>query len=641
MNTYVETAKFSRTYLKRYWFRFVVGILLGIAFGASNGLFIGTVYTMTNRMADPTKVQEITDKGRQAKATAAADDAREAIESPSIHSLKVEGKELKQQLYVAIDPWLPLRGRTLDWRQILGCLSVLPLVAALRGFLGYGSSYLLAWSGQRITNDVKLDAFRKVSSLSLDFFHKMTTGELISRIETDAVGLNNFLRLGLSDMVKEPATILSILVMMLWIDWRFTVLSLGFLLLCIFPTRKIGKKLKALGRQDFATGVSQNNITMESFQNIRITKAYGLEVAHAELFRKAGQRSTQYNMKSVQSREMLNPIVQTLSALGVSSVLLYAVWSDTTFDKLSTFLVALIAFFTPFKKLNGLGVYLTQLTLSLERLMALLSLKSTVKEDANPVALARFSRGIEFKNVAFNYGDGPVLRDVNFRLDCGKRLGLAGESGSGKSSLLNLLFRFYDATGGVIEVDGISIERYRIVDLRAQMALVSQDILLFNATVAENISYGKIGATQAEIEEAARRAHAHDFIAALPQGYGTPLGERGVRLSGGQRQRIAIARAFVRNAPILVLDEATASLDSRSEAEVQGAIDELAENRTVVCVAHRLSTLRAMDAILVMEKGSVVERGGFDELLNHGGLFASMAARQSIFPQAGRAVAHV
>jgi ABC-type multidrug transport system fused ATPase/permease subunit len=339
-------------------------------------------------------------------------------------------------------------------------------------------------------------------------------------------------------------------------------------------------------------------------------------------------------MKTVQGREMLNPIVQSLSALGIGAVLLYAAWSNTTFDKISAFFLALVMFQGPFKKMNGIGVYLTQLGLSLERLMALFKLEPSVKEDPHPVALPVFRHGIEFQHVGFSYGDGPVLENVTFSLPHGRRLGLAGESGSGKSSLLNLLFRFYDATEGVILIDGVPIQRYRLADLRAQMALVSQDILLFNATVAQNISYGKIGCSRAEIEEAARKAHAVDFIAALPLGYDTPLGERGVRLSGGQRQRIAIARAFVRNSPVLVLDEATASLDSKSEAEVQGAIDELTENRTVICVAHRLSTLRSMDEILVMEHGRVVERGAFDDLLDRNGSFAAMAARQSIFSQA-------
>ena len=418
MNTFVETAKFSKVYLKRYWFRFVTGIVLAFLFGISNGLFLGGVYTMMHRLDDApkgggpeqvesadysqvdglqkrgvlTKAQADDLRGKikadtaakvQEKARAAGTDLKSSVST----SMKAAGKTLKVDFFAAVDPWLPLKGRPLDWKQFLGGLMFLPLIAALRGFLGYGSSYLLAWSGQRITNDVKLDAFRKVSSLSLDYFHKTTTGELLSRIENDSVGLNTFLRLGLSDLIKEPVTILSLLVGMLAIDWRFTILSLLFLPACIIPTRRLSKKLKELGRGDFTTAYGQGNITMESFQNIRITKAYGLENAHAELFDRFGRRSSGYMMKSVQGREMLNPIVQTLCAMGIGAVLLYAVWAGSTFDKLSTFLTALILFYTPFKKMNGIGVYLTQLGLSLERLMALFRLEPSVKEDPNPVAL--------------------------------------------------------------------------------------------------------------------------------------------------------------------------------------------------------------------------------------------------------------
>ena len=627
MHTLLETASFSRVYLRRYWLRFVLGIVLAFLFGLSNGLFMGSVYTILNRLDNPVRVQQITEKGREAQAQ------KEEGESPAFHSLKAEGTALKEQFYVFIDPWLPLKDRPLDWKQCLGGFLLIPLGVILRGVLGYGSSYLLAWSGQRITNDVKSDAFRKISSLSLDFFHRTTTSELIARIETDGANLNNFLKLGLSDLIKEPITILSVLGMMLLIDWKFTLISLAFLPLCIVPTRLVTRKIKELGRRDFANNVGQANITMESFQNVRITKAYSLEEVHAQAFFKSGQRSAYYNMKSIQSREMLGPIVQTLNAMGISAVLLYAVWMHRTYADIVSFIVALGLFFGPFKKLSGLGVYLTNLTISLERLMALFKLQPSVREAENAVAMSDFTRSIEFRNVSFSYGDGPVLDKVSFKLARGQRLGLAGESGSGKSSLINLLFRFYDPTSGQIEIDGKPLELFRLADLRFHLALVSQDILLFNNTVAENIAFGKIGASRDEIIAAAREAHAHEFIEALPNGYDTPLGERGLRLSGGQRQRIAIARAFIRNAPILVLDEATASLDSQSEAEVQKAIDHLAENRTVVCVAHRLSTLRSMDKVLVMQKGRVVEQGGFDELLAQRGIFAAMAARQGISVQ--------
>ena len=629
MNTLLEAARFARPYLGRYWPRFALGVLLGIFFGMSNGLFLGGIYIIANRFDDPGHVKYVIEKGKEANAA-----QKEEIANPTIAGLKAKGATLKEEFYILINPWLPLKGQQLDWKQCLGCLLLLPSLMLLRGFLGYGSSYLLAWSGQRITNDVKSDAFRKVSSLSLDFFQKSTTNELINRIESDGATLNNVLRLGLSDLVKEPSTIFFTLIAMLMINWKFTLISLAFAPICIVPTRMVARKVKNLAKKDFATTVGQSNVIMESFQNIRITKAYALETPQWETFVKAGRQSATYNMKSLQSREMLNPIVQTLNAVGVSAFLLYAFWVGCSYADLTIFIGALMAFYTPFKKLNHIGVYLTQLSVSLDRLMDLLGQQPSVKEAENPVAMGDFKHSLDFRDVSFSYGDGPVLDRVSFSLARGQRLGLAGESGSGKSSLLNLLFRFYDPTTGQIEIDGVPITNLRIADLRSHLALVSQDVLLFNATVAENIAYGKRGATREEVITAAREAYAHDFIESLPQGYDTPLGERGLRLSGGQRQRIAIARAFVRNAPILVLDEATASLDSQAEAEVQKAIDHLAEHRTVICVAHRLSTLRTMDTILVLEKGRVVEQGSFDQLLSQRGIFTAMAARQSIFPQA-------
>jgi subfamily B ATP-binding cassette protein MsbA len=628
MNTLLETAYFSRPYLARYWPRFTLGIFLGILFGASNSLALGSIWIIADRLNDFGHIQQVTEHGREIEAK------KEEGESVVVHGLKANVATFKAEAYAVLDPWLPLKDRPLDWKQCLGGFLLIPLTFLLRGLLGYGNSYLMAWSGLRITNDVKNDAFRKVSSLSLEFFHRHTTGELLGRIETDGATINNVLKLGLSDLVKEPSTIFFMLTLMFLIDWKFTLLSLVFAPLCIIPTRTIARRIKDLARRDFAANVGQTSVTMESFQNVRITKAYALEEVHAVAFAKASERSAYFSVKSTQSREMLNPIVQTLNAMGISVLLLYAFWTHCSFTNLAIFIGALLSFYTPFKKLNGIGVYLTQLSVSLERLMALFKLQPSVREAENPVPLTGFTRAIEFQNVGFTYGEAPVLEQINFTLRRGQRLGLVGESGSGKSSLINLFFRFYDPTAGRITLDGTSIDQFRLADLRDQLALVSQDILLFNATVADNIGFGRIGATREEIIAAARAAHAHEFISALPNGYDTSLGERGQRLSGGQRQRIAIARAFVRNAPILVLDEATASLDSQSEAEVQKAIDDLAENRTVVCVAHRLSTLRAMDQILVIEKGRIVEQGSFDQLLTQRGLFTAMAARQSIFPTA-------
>jgi subfamily B ATP-binding cassette protein MsbA len=616
--------RFGLPYVRRYWLRFTLGIVFGVLFGVSNGLTVGAVKLMLTRLQDPAAAV-----ARPLPAKAAAPPASAAMQT--VHGA---AKQFGHELYVTVDPWLPLFQRPLDWKQVLGGLLILPLIAGLRGIMSYATTYCLAWAGQRISNDVKEDVFRKITSLSLDFYHQHTTAELMSRINDDTGALNNCLRLGLSDLIKEPSTIVVIFATLLVINWKLTILALIFAPLCVIPTRIASRRIKAQGRQDNVNYVQQSGVAMEAFQNVRVTKAYDLGPEQARLFRRAGDRSSHFTMKSVQSRAMLNPIVETINTFGMGAVFVYAVWSGITVEVLGAFLVALVLFYQPFKKLSTIQVYFTQAGMAVGRLMDIFKVEPSVREPQQPRELTRFRDALEFHDVSFSYGDGPVLDRIRFKLPRGTRLGLAGESGSGKSSLLNLLFRFYDPTAGSITLDGVAIDDFRLADLRGQLALVSQDVLLFNTTVAENISYGKRAATREEIIAAAKEAHAHAFITELPQGYDTPLGERGQRLSGGQRQRIAIARAFIRNAPILVLDEATAALDSQSEAEVQKAIDHLVENRTVICVAHRLSTLRGMDRILVLQRGQVVETGGFEELLTRGGIFADMAARQGIRAQA-------
>ena len=620
----IKILRFGFPYLRRYWLRFALGIIFGFIFGLSNGFTLGGVYLILNRLGDPARVQQLTEEGRKAK---------QQPENVVTHTFHAKMQIVTERFYATIDPWLPVAHRQLDWKQVLGGFLLFPLLAGFRGLMNYATMYLMAWAGLRIVNDVKEDVFRKINSLSLDFFHKHTTAELMSRINDDTGTLSQCLRLGFADMIKEPSTILVLFVSLLIVDWKLTLISLATIPICAIPIRVISRRIKAQGRQDNAAYINQSSLAMESFQNVRVTKAYDLAGEHANLFRKAGNRAGHFFLKTTQARSMLNPLLETISAFGIGAVILYTIWAGIGVKVLGGFLLSFVYFSNSFKKLSGIQVYFSQAGLAMERLMGLFQLEPTVREPENPVHISRFTSSIEFKKVSFSYGDGDVLDNVSFKLPRGHKLGLAGESGSGKSSLINLIFRFFDPTSGHIEIDGTSISSFSLADLRLQLALVSQDVLLFNTTVAENISFGKVGATREDVIAAARAAYAHDFIEELPKGYDTPLGERGLRLSGGQRQRIAIARAFIRNAPILVLDEATASLDSQSEAEVQKAIDHLAENRTVVCVAHRLSTLRSMDQIIVLHKGHIVEQGGFDQLLSQKGIFTAMAARQSIFPQ--------
>jgi ABC-type multidrug transport system fused ATPase/permease subunit len=668
MGDFFKIMHFGMPYLRRYWLRFALGIVFGILFGLSNGLTMGGIYLMLGRLGGSTHNEKAIQEAhidathaqlatQQRSIDGQQDQLNSALKDLDAHPAATGAAGFAQNLhawwthlsfvqdtgaglqnfghhfYVTVDAWLPLANRTLDWRQVMGGLLLFPLIAGFRGLMNYLTTYCLAWAGQRISNDIREDVFRKISAFSLDFFHRHTTAELMNRIGDDPGAVNACLKMGLSDMIKEPSTILFLFIWLLGIDWKLTVLALIFAPLCIIPTRKISKRIKAQGRQDNLAWVAQSGTAMEAFQNVRVTKAYDLADAQASLFRKWGNRASHYMMKTAQARAMLNPTLETLNSFGMGVVIIYAIWAHVSIQVLSSFLVGLVLFFAPFKKLSTIQVYFTQAGLAIERLMVLMAEEPSVPEPKNPRSLAPFRDKLEFRGVNFSYGDGPVLETINLAIPRGQRLGLAGESGSGKSSLLNLVFRFYDPTAGAITFDGVPVNEVRLAELRSHFALVSQDVLLFNTTVAENIGYGKKDATREEIIAAAKEAYAHEFISALPQGYDTPLGERGLRLSGGQRQRIAIARAFVRNAPILVLDEATASLDSQSEAEVQKAIDHLVENRTVICVAHRLSTLRGMDRIVVLQNGRIVESGGFDELVARGGLFTAMAGRQSIHAQ--------
>ena len=294
------------------------------------------------------------------------------------------------------------------------------------------------------------------------------------------------------------------------------------------------------------------------------------------------------------------------------------------------FLTGMFLLYNPVKKIAGINIMFHETSVGVDRLIKLLREQPTVKDMTTARRVTKFTSELSFEHVSFSYGNQLVVQDVDIVIKRGFKLGVAGESGSGKSTLANLIFRFYDPTHGRITLDGVDLREITIHDLRQLMALVSQDIVLFDNTVAENIAYGRSGATRTEVEQAAQQAYAHEFIMQLPHGYDTRIGERGITLSGGQRQRLSIARAFVRNAPILVLDEATAALDSQAEAEVQKAIDHLAENRTVISIAHRLSTLRTSDQIIVLSQGRIIEAGSFSDLVSCGGVFSGMAQRQGI-----------
>ncbi len=616
MGNIFSVLRFGWAYLRRYRTRLFVGLLFSVLFALSNARFVWATRTITDRF-DP--------KPAQIEESATAKPGITSAISGRLREINTSAREF-------MEPWLPRIGEPLSTRHIVGLLLFFPLLVAFRGVTDYLSNYCMGWVSERVIRDVRLDIMEKLSTLSLDFFNRSSTGDLLTRINVDSQNLLRALRQGGADLIKESLNIVVLLTAMCYLDPLLTLGAMVVLPACILPLMVLGKKARRAMAASLKANISQSSQLVELLGGIRVIKAYNLEAAEIERFRKTSGHLVHAGMKGVQAKELINPIIEIVSMFGFGVLLIYIFKAGRTGSELATFLAAVMLFFLSIKKLAGVRILFEQANVGLERLIEILNEKPKVVEPANPKPLTEFKSAIEFDHVTFAYGEKAVLHDFALTIPQGFRLGIAGESGSGKTTLVNLLFRFYDPTSGVIRIDGLDLREASLHSLRNQLALVSQDVTIFDMTVAENIACGRAGASREEIEAAARAAFAHDFIQQLDQGYDTPLGERGTRLSGGQKQRVGIARAFVRNAPILVLDEATAALDSKAEGEVQAAIDRLAEHRTVISVAHRLSTLSGMDKIIVLEEGRIVESGSFDELLRKNGVFASMASKQGIFP---------
>jgi ABC-type multidrug transport system fused ATPase/permease subunit len=618
---------FALKYLRPYWARFVLGVVLGCLCGLTASAFVWATGALAERLQKPKVLAaaELETKERKARRPSLA----------VFPNLDTRLQSWRKSLDETIDPWLPRLGATLDWRRILGGLMLLPLIAAVRGTTDYLSNYCMAWVSERVSNDLRGDILGKLTSLSLDYFNRSTTGDMLTRINTDTANLHRAMRQGTADLFKESFTMLSVLVMLLLVDWKLTASVLVLVPMIVLPLLLLGKRARNSSRAGRRATVRQSSLLVEALTGIRVLKAFNLEGRQVERFRDISRQMIRYGMKGTKAKELVNPIIEFVAAIGVGALIVYLFWTRQSLPDLVKFVSGVAFFFVPVKKIAAIHILFEQAGAGVERIVDLLQEKPSIMEVANPKPFKKFEREIRFENVSFSYGERPVLRDINLRIPRGMKVGIAGESGSGKSTMVNLLFRFYDVSSGRITIDGIDIREMSFEDLRRPMALVSQDVFVFRTTVAENIAVGRSGATREEIQAAAQAANAHHFVMNLAQGYDTMIGERGMTISGGQRQRLAIARAFVRNAPILVLDEATASLDSQSEAEVQAAIDRLEENRTVICVAHRLSTLANMDHVIVLSKdGRIVEQGSFDELVQARGIFAEMAARQGIFATA-------
>ena len=528
------------------------------------------------------------------------------------------------------DKILPRIGHPMTWLQATGAFLLLPLVMLLRCLASYLSTYCLTWVSARVNRDMQVAALKKAQELSLAFFLKRTAADIYNCISSDTRVLYDSMTNGFIDTIREPFALASIFLAMLWIDWKLTLISMILLPLVVGPVAIGGRRVRWLMKNSISAGIMQIGYLLEALNSVRIVKAYGMENRQMAKFKTLADQMAHMSVKLAQTRNLLNPLIEILCMFGVGLLIVVVFATRTEASSLVSFLTALMLAPLSIKRIANLHLTLAAASISIARLEQFYSEQPSVPEPEKPRPLGTFREGLSIENLSFSYGHQLVLQEITLKIPKGKKVGLAGESGSGKSTLINLLMRFYDPTKGQVLLDGHSLREYAASDLFRQMALVSQDVVLFDTTVAENISFGREGASESEIQQASRKAQAYDFIRQMPQGFDSPIGERGQLLSGGQKARIAIARAFVRNAPILVLDEPTAALDSRAEKEIQTAIDSLEEGRTVICIAHRLSTLANMDEIIVLDHGRIVERGTFEELLRAKGHFAKMAEQQRL-----------
>ncbi len=510
---------------------------------------------------------------------------------------------------------------TLSLSTTLAIAALLPAFAGLRGIGYYFSVYFIEWVGHRVVLDLRSKAFAHIHDLSLGFFTTSRTGELISRVTNDTMLVESAVSNVLGDLVRQPFVILGMVGFLLWLNAGLAAVSLVLFPICLVPVTLFGRRVRRFAKERQEKLADMVSILQETITGVRVVKAFGMEEYERGRFGERAKTVFSRSMRVTRSKAAMDPIIVFISAIGIALVLLYTRMAEMTVDEFFTFGAAVIALYEPVKNLSRINIVVQQSSAAAERIFEILDTPIEVREAADAVTLTGPVQAISFDHVSFAYDTEPVLNDITLDVAAGQRIAIVGSSGAGKSTLVSLLPRFYDTTSGAIRINGQDLRTFTLASLRSQMGLVTQETILFNDTVAANIAYGQAHATQARIEEAARRAHAHDFILQMEQGYDTMIGERGVRLSGGQCQRLAIARAILRNPPILILDEATSALDTESERAVQAALDELMAGRTVFAIAHRLSTIIRSDRILVLDKGRIAEQGAHQELLARGGLY--------------------
>ena len=517
-------------------------------------------------------------------------------------------------------------------------LMVLPLailaVAAVKALFSYGVGYLMAYVGNRVVADIRQELFQQLMRMPIGFHDSNTSGRLVSRIVNDVGLMANAASSVIKDMFQNALTFLAMVGVILYQDWKLAGISLVVIPLAGLTMVRVGKRLKKLAASGQAQMGDMSSTLQETFAGIRVVKAFGREDAEAERFQTRNQAFLATTLKTNQVWSIGHSHMEVIGVISIAVIIWYGGYlvinGTMTPGAFFSFMAAMLLAYTPVRKLSGANNLIQQALAAAERVFDVLDMKTEQAQTQGMVPLAGIHRAIEFQGVSLRYESQkiPALTKVDLTIRPGEVIALVGSSGSGKTTLVSLLPRFYEPTTGRILIDGVPLDSYELQSLRAHIGIVSQEIVLFDDTIRNNIAFGRTGASQADIEQAAKLAYAHDFILRIPDGYDALIGERGLKLSGGERQRLAIARALLRDPPLLILDEATSALDTESERIVQLALANLMKNRTTLVIAHRLSTIQNADRIVVLDRGTVVEIGSHEDLLRQGGVYRRLHAMQ-------------
>ncbi len=529
---------------------------------------------------------------------------------------------LKRQVY--LNGLMPVSIHNVWTMVAVGILSVF----LIRGLCDYFANYLINYVGFSAITDLRQAVFERVLRQDAQFFENNSTGRVMSSIMNDLEKIQVAMSHILADWLRQSFTAVGLAAVVLQTDWKLAVVSLSLLPFVLVPTLRLGRRIRRTTRRAQDDAAELNQVLQETLSGQQVVKSFGAEEIEANRFRDRAQRLRRSNLRYVAQQAIASPLIEFFGAVTIVGLLTYArlqIKSGAmTTGEFTSFVIALLMLYEPVKRLTGIHNIFQQALGASQKVFEYLDRDQQIQERPGAAKLSRFEKAIVFDNVSFRYPSAPegfLLDAVRLEVKAGQVVALVGPSGAGKTTLANLVPRFYDAGDGAVLIDGRDVRDLRLSSLREKIGVVAQDTFLFNDTVANNIGYGRRNASREQIREAARNALAEEFILRMPQGYDTMIGERGVKLSGGQRQRLAIARALLKNAPILILDEATSHLDTESEMLVQGALQNLMAHRTVMVIAHRLSTVRRADKIVVLDRGRIAETGTHDELVSRGGIY--------------------